>query len=151
MRSVLLLAGLCGVLAGCSLGGGNGTGSSGPALPVERSTPKKATMTIEIRAVSRGGSRLVRSRTLGCNPATGSVSNTKAACTALRDYVRHSGVPGPACSCPGAPVGTRFAIIKGTLDGKPVRAELFFCMCGVAQRLIDDLQIVTGLRRFFPA
>jgi hypothetical protein len=59
-------------------------------------------------------------------------------------------VPGPACSCPGELVGTRFAIIKGTLDGKPVRAELSSCMCGVAQRLINDLQIVTGLRGFFP-
>jgi hypothetical protein len=41
-------------------------------------------------------------------------------------------------------------VISGTLDGRRLDARLEACMCGVAERLIRDLQVATGLWSFAP-
>src|SRR5205085_3930997 len=142
MRSVPLIVGLVGVLAGCTwAGGGGGDAVAHPA----------ATLRVRIRTLPNNGrSTLLGTMTLGCSPPTGTVTNPVAACAALRDYVSHYRPPNSSCACGASRIGTPYAVVTGMLDGKRVDASLEPCMCGVPQRFVDDLQVVTGLGSFAP-
>jgi hypothetical protein len=147
-RSVLLILGLCGVLAGCSwdAGGlaGSGATSGGTERAVSPVIPElKTLVTIQIRALTGQGSKVIRSATVACGPA-----DTAGVCLALRDYARNHAAPlRMMCNCPGAPAGTRFAVVEGRVNGKPIKAELTWCTCGYPQRIIRDLRTITSLRR----
>jgi hypothetical protein len=150
MRSVLLLCGLCGVLAGCSWTG-SGAASSLPHIGGGPRVPLKASLTIQIRALAKHGSKLVHSRSLECPRVGEPGSYVVRACSALRDYVQHFRQPTSSCGCGAVRLGTRFAVVRGTVNGRPFKAEYSYCMCGFEQRLIRDLRTVSGLRSFAPA
>jgi len=141
----VIILGCMPLLSGCLGDGSAGSAShrigSSPVLPQQ-----PPTLRIQIRETAYNGNRgaLIQSWTLGCSPPSGTKPRPEAACRALRDYVRN--LPGSpfACSCPAARIGTPYAVIKGTLDGKPFRAALTNCTC-LSGRLVRDLYIGTGL------
>jgi hypothetical protein len=129
---------------------GNGSSARSSRAPGE-GPPPVTTVRIQIKAVGQNGhDKVLGTWTLGCAPPTGTKPDPQAACAALRDYVAHYKSPPSTCGCVSERIGTRYAIISGTLDGKRVHAELQTCMCGVAERFIRDLQTATGLRSFGP-
>jgi Subtilisin inhibitor-like len=107
--------------------------------------PHEATLRIRVMALGQNGNSVVRTWTLGCGPPTGTHPDPRAACAALRDYAARYRQPTSACGCAAEPIGARYAVISGTLDGRRLDARLEACMCGVAERLIRDLQTATGL------
>jgi hypothetical protein len=144
-RSVLLGVVLAGMLAGCSLGGGNG-----------QSYPKLTLVVRVFKTTTNGRQKVVGSWRLGCSPPSGPRSavngawmNPKpgVACQALRDYVKLRS-PNRGCSCALPGVGSRSATVVGVLDGHRVNATLpeVSCRCGLSGRQVHDLQVVTGLR-----
>ena len=125
---ILVLAAPVGV-AGCGAGAG--------AHP-------HPTLTITVRS----GASVLRTRTLGCDPPAGTTHDPAAACRALRDYLRQPPAPHLVCHCPAIFAASRFALIRGTLDGRPVRIRFGPCPCG--SRTFRDLSVVTGLHTFSP-
>jgi hypothetical protein len=145
--SVVILGCCVPWLSGC-LGGGS-AGSAPPSTGSSPGIPPHPTLRIQIRETAYNGNRgaLIQSWTLGCSPPSGTKPRPEIACRALRDYVSNHVVFG-GCGCAAERVGTPYAIIKGTLDGKPFRAVLTNCTCQ-PWRLVRDLFIATSLRRFF--
>jgi hypothetical protein len=137
------------LLSGC-LGDGSASSASPPigSSPV---VPQPPTLRIQIRETADNGNRgtLIRSWTLGCSPPGGTKPQPDVACRALRDYVSNYTAPIGSCGCAAVRLGTPWAVIKGTLDGKPFRAALTTCMCGFSKRLVRDLYIATSLRDEF--
>ena len=137
----------CGValLSGCLGDGSAGRASQSESANLSAHHPKSA-LRIQIEEqTANGDRRVVRVWTLDCSPVTGSKPEANAACAALRDYARNDTAPTASCGCVVLPIGTRSAVVKGTLDGKPMRAELTYCMCGYSERAVHDLEVVTGL------
>ena len=117
------------------------------------------TLRIAIRAITPNGSTTLLRWALSCSPPAHDLLRPAAnrrppdpgtACAALRDYARRQSSRLPqstatVCDCPGVPVGTPFALVRGTLDGKRIDVKLTSCMCGFSGRLIRDLQTATGI------
>ncbi|HEY7258238.1 MAG TPA: SSI family serine proteinase inhibitor [Gaiellales bacterium] len=117
----------------------------------ETSEPPVTTLRIQIKALGQNGhDPVLRTVTLGCAPPTGTTPDPRAACAALREYAAHFQPPASACGCAAEPIGARYAVISGTLDGRRITARLEPCMCGVADRFISDLRVATGLWSFVP-
>jgi len=148
--NVLLIAGLCGVLAGCSLNLG------------QQTAPPRTTLTVRIlRFGDHGNEKVVAEWSLGCNLANGNrasfgasvsglgprIPKPAVACRALRDYATLRS-PNRACSCVLPMQGEEEATVTGLLDGKRVSASLPYlsCRCSVSARQVRDLQTATGLK-----
>jgi hypothetical protein len=144
--SVAILSCCVPLLSGC-LGGGS-AGSASPSSGSSPGIPPPPTLRIQIRETADNGNRgaLIQSWTLGCSPPTGTKPQPEVACRALRDYVSNYTAPG-GCGCAAVRVGTPYAIIKGTLDGKPFHAVLTNCTCQPG-RLVHDLYTATGLKDY---
>jgi hypothetical protein len=147
-RSVLLILGLCGVLAGCSwTGSGAGGGASGQAARdrlqiVVRLLPHvRAGGSPSSRC--RAASPTVRRYGLTCGPVGGTAPNPAAACRAVADYLhRRSELPG----CPGVLVGPgSTATIAGMVSDRPFRLRIVagYSWCGQSKPLLRDFWILS--------
>jgi hypothetical protein len=101
---------------------------------------KPSDVRIQLREYGNGSDLVLKTTRLSC-------TSPNTACDALRDYVTHYRKPTALCSGTVPATGALYATVSGTLDGRPLRAELApGQMCFVAPRLIDDLYTATQLR-----
>jgi hypothetical protein len=107
----------------------------------------RTTLQIQIFSVGNRRDTSLLTYSLGCSPPAGTKPDPAAACAALRDYVAHiDELPAYTCGCLAPRIGDRYAVITGSLDGKRVRLTLDTCRCGLTKRLVDDLEVASGLR-----
>jgi hypothetical protein len=123
--------------------------STGCTLPGD-SSPGHTALTIRVTAFAERSEKTLETYTLRCDPPSGTAPHPAEACSALRDYQATHRPANVACGCVAETPGDRSAVISGTLDGRPLHAELGICMCGFSGRDVRDLLIATGLRRLAP-
>jgi hypothetical protein len=141
--SVVILGCCVPLLSGC-LGDGS-VGSASQPIGSSPVVPQPPTLRIQIKEHAGGGKvAVVQAWTLGRSPPSGRKPQPEAACRALRDYVRNYTAPTGRCGCAATRLRTPWAVITGTLDGKPIRAVVTNCTC-LSGRLVRDLYIATGL------
>jgi hypothetical protein len=96
-----------------------------------------------------GRDRVVHTTALMCDSSTEPTSQPGKACAAIADYAKHFRRPRSICSPVVPMIGSRYADVSGTVNGKHVSADLQpHEMCYTPKRLINDLYTATNLRGF---
>lgn len=125
MRVLLLIALVGAALVACGQDETPAAGTSPEPTAATTESPAGSSVTI---TVDPGGGDGAQVYTLTCDPAGGDHPDPDAACSALADAAATD--PNPLDPVPSDQIctqiygGSQTAVIEGTVDGEPVRAEL---------------------------